>query len=201
MRIPLLLQQLYKLLFGLLIFSAIITEIAVLVERGTFVPSNFFSYFTILTNMLAAIVLITSAVLLAPKKRGRIFSHVRGATTLYAAITGIVFSTLLANIEGATLTAVAWDNIVLHYIMPIVLIVDWVIIDRSLKISFKQSFIWLAFPLAYVIYTLLRGSVTGWYPYPFLNPATGGYTDILVVSAGITALATGLSYALTKIHK
>jgi hypothetical protein len=41
----------------------------------------------------------------------------------------------------------------------------------------------LAYPLVWLGYTLVRGSIVGWYPYPFLNPANGGYGQVAATVA------------------
>lgn len=191
----------YKILFGLLALSAIVTEITTLVGRNKFVPSDFFSFFTIESNLFAAFVLLISAVLILRKKSSsRSFDLIRGASTLYMVTTGIIFSLLLAGIENATLTAVPWDNTVLHYIMPIVLIADWILDSPKKSITFKRALIWLTYPLAYVIYSLIRGAVVGWYPYPFLNPANG-YVTVLITSLGVTAVVVVLTWVLVQLSK
>ena len=46
------------------------------------------------------------------------------------------------------------------------------------------------FPACYLAYVLIRGSMVGWYPYPFLNPVNvGGYR-------GVTAYAVALAVSL-----
>src|SRR5882724_3529438 len=94
----------YKLVFGLLGFSAIVTEIATIVERGRFNPANFFSYFTIETNILVAVILLLSAVATACGKN-KILDAWRGAITVYALVVGLGFSLLLAGLENAEFTA------------------------------------------------------------------------------------------------
>src|SRR5690606_15191851 len=111
----------YKLFFSLLGFSAIITEIATIIERGHFNPVNFFSYFTIETNILVVVTLILSAIAVAMGKNSKL-DILRSAVTVYILIVGIGFSVLLAGIESSVLTAVPWDNVVLHYIMPIAML-------------------------------------------------------------------------------
>ena len=34
--------------------------------------------------------------------------------------------------------------------------------------------------------TIGRGAADGWYPYPFLDPANGGYATVAVAVVGIT---------------
>ena len=184
--------------FALLGFSAVVTEIATLVERGLFNPFNFFSYFTIQSNIFAFTILFLSAMATASNRRSIRLNLLRGAATLYMVITGIVFAVLLAGVEGAILTAVPWDNIVLHYIMPVALLVDW-LVDKPIKsISFKKSLVWLIYPVTYVIYSLTRGHFVDWYPYSFLDPKTNGYAGVLLTGLGIAALTTILMCTLTK---
>lgn len=190
-----------KISFALLGFSAVVTEIATLIERDLFKPFNFFSYFTIESNIFAFIILIVSALALANNKRFSKLYLLRGAATLYMVITGIVFAVLLAGVEGSILTAVPWDNIVLHYIMPVVLLVDWLVDKPNKTITFKSSFIWLIYPLTYVIYSLARGKLVNWYPYPFLDPKSNGYTGVLITGLGIAALTIILMYVLTKLSR
>jgi hypothetical protein len=183
----------YRLLFGLLGFSALVTEIATLIERGYFIPANFFSYFTIESNILAVLTLILYGSTTKLSTKTNLYVQlIRGGVVLYMLMTGVIFAILLAGIEGATLTAVPWDNIVLHYIMPIIILVDWLMDMPKITIKPQQVGIWLIFPIGYIVYTLIRGAVTGWYPYPFLDPQMQGYLPVTVT---LLLLAAGVSIA------
>lgn len=176
----------FKLFFGLLALSSVLTEIVVLSDRGKLVPVNFFSFFTIESNIFAASALLLGAVMVGRTKQPSWLPMIRGAATLYMVMTGVIFSVLLSGLN-VQLTAIPWDNIVLHYIMPVVLVIDWIVDPPKKKMSFRQGLVWIIFPLVYVFYTLVRGALVGWYPYPFLNPATGGYDRIFFVSVFIMA--------------
>ena len=186
----------FKLFFGLLGFSAVVTEIATLVERGVFNPVNFFSYFTIQNNVLVLATLILSAIAVASGTNDRLDTW-RAAVTAYILVVGIGFSVLLANLEGQVLTAVPWDNTVLHYLMPMVMLVDYLIDRPRRRIPFRSGLRWLIYPVAYVGYSLIRGAVTDWYPYPFLDPATNGYTSVAVTVLGLLVLTLALIWAVT----
>ena len=186
----------YKLFFGALGASAIITEIVVLIGRGQFDPANFFSYFTIESNLLAAVVLLVGA---TGRGRGnRQFAFFRGATTLYMIMTGVVFAILLSGLKDVSFTALPWDNVVLHYIMPIVILVDWLLDTPKITLTWRRAVAWLVFPLSYVTYSLIRGAIVGWYPYPFLNPATSGYLGVIMTSIGITLFAMIIVWLLVR---
>lgn len=191
-------RKLYRATLGLLGATALTTEIATLVERGAFNPINFFSYFTIQSNILAVALLIYGALYGFTKLTPRWIQLLRGGVTLYMVMTGVIFAILLAGIEGATLTAVPWDNIVLHYIMPIVVFIDWLADTKKPHISLRQAWIWLLYPLAYVTYSLTRGPFVNWYPYPFLDPTNSGYGAVVVIVIILAIFCLGASYALCR---
>jgi len=188
----------YRVIFGLLGFSALVTEIATVVERGTFKPWNFFSFFTIQANTLAVAILILSALALAGGDRGRRVSILRGANTLYMVVVGVVFSLLLAGLENTEFTAVPWDNIVLHYVMPVAVALDWIADRHRTRITFREASVWLAFPLAYLVYSLVRGPIVDWYPYPFLNADQHGYLSVARTSIVLLVAAAGLVWLLAR---
>src|SRR5260370_38054210 len=117
----------YKAIFGLLGLSAVVTEIVTLATNGRLNSGNFFSYFTIESNVLAFVTLFLGVLILATGRESRSFDLLRGAAALYMTITGIVFAILLAPIPNGQFTAVPWDNIVLHYIIPLAMFLDWVL--------------------------------------------------------------------------
>ncbi len=191
-------MRVYRLVVGLLGLSAIVTEVATLVERDRFVAGQFFSYFTVQSNVIGIVALLGAA-FLGPAASARRWAVLfRGAATLYLAITGVVFSLLLAGIEGAEFTAVAWDNVVLHYLMPIAIVADWVIDSPRVRISFRQGAIWLLYPVGYVVFCLIRGASDGWYPYPFLDPDLRGYSAVVESSSGIALLSAALVFVLVS---
>ena len=191
----------YKLFFALLGFSAIVTEIATLATTGTFNPANFFSYFTIEANFIAFVVFMVSAFATFAGKKSARLDFIRGASTLFMVVTGIVFAVLLAGIENAQLTAVPWDNTVLHYLIPIAAAIDWFMDPPTRRIRFSRALAWLIFPVAYLGYSLLRGPIVNWYPYPFLNPANGGYGQILITSLIIMAGGLVMIYLVTRVGR
>lgn len=191
----------YRIFFGLLGFSAVVTELAVLYERDVLNVANLFSYFTIESNILAMVALIVGGIFAYAKVKSRKFDFIRGAATLYMIITGIVFAVLLAGLENAQLTAVPWDNIVLHYIIPIVMVFDWFMDPPKKRFAMRHALLWLIFPLLYLVYSLVRGAVVNWYPYPFLNPANGGYGQIAITAVAITILGLAVVYIISRLPR
>lgn len=179
----------YKLCVAALVFTAVVVQFMHgLAVNPTFNAANFFSFFTIESNILAAsLFAITGAWYLRGKDANKILL-LRGAAALYMSVTGIVYALLLAGLEQSLLTPIPWVNFVLHYLFPVIAFADWIIDRPARAVSFKESLWWLIFPLAYLAYSLIRGAIVGWYPYPFLNPANGGYGAIAVT---VTAISIG----------
>jgi len=166
------------------IVVAIVAQFIEARNNPIFTPTNFLSYFTILSNIGAVIVLGSLAV--RPDFVDREpFVILRGAVTLYMAITGIVYNVLLAPAAADVSTQLAWVNSIVHVIGPVVVVVDW-FVDRSpIRPTLGQAATWLIFPAVWLVYTMIRGPLADWYPYPFLNPDLHSVGEIVVTCVGI----------------
>ena len=182
--------------FSLLVAAALAVQVYSTLEQGRSLL-NFFSFFTIQSNIIAGVVLLIVGVgTLLNVEANRQFAFIRGAATLYMVITGIVFALLLAGLAERLQLTVPWVNMVLHYLIPIVMLVDWLLFPPKFKFSLQHTILWLAFPLAYLAYTLIRGSIVNWYPYPFLDPPQVGWVSVIVTSIAIAIGAAGLAWLL-----
>ncbi|PIF77174.1 hypothetical protein CLU95_4347 [Variovorax sp. 54] len=179
-----------RLFFGLLTLVAIGWQLTIHVRMG-FNVVNFFSFFTNLSNLFAAIVLVLGARRLwRPASTGP-DEGLRAMSAVNMAVVGIVFSLLLRDVDLGALRP--WINTLLHYVMPCVVLLDWLLQPPRTRLGGRQLLWILVVPMVYLAYTLLRGGRTGWYPYPFLNPANvGGYGGVAVYAAGI-ALTFGVA--------
>lgn len=154
---------------------AIIPQIAIYYDltHGYRDLANYYSTFTILTNTIATFVFLIM-VIVGPKYKLRWLDSVRGAMTGYLLILGAIYFLLLRNLPddpaAPTISAV---NHTLHYAMQVIAILDWIIFPPKNKLSFSNAIKWIVFPLLFVLYTLIRGRIVNWYPYPFLDPANG----------------------------
>ena len=123
----------------------------------------------------------------------------RGAAVLYMVTTGIVYGLLLSGYTDELQTATPWVNNVVHRIFPIVLIADWLINPPAVRLTFRDALVWLTFPVAYLVYSLVRGPIVDWYPYPFLDPdEVGGYAGVTAYCLGIAVGVIGLAWLVTQ---
>ena len=184
----------YRLGFAALTLIAIAVQASDLAGRGVLNPANFLSYFTIQSNLIgSAVFLIGAARWRAP--RSRTFDLVRGGSTLYLTVTLVVFAILLSGTDVDT--AIPWVNSVVHEVMPIAVIVDWLIDPPPGGVAFRESLSWLGYPLVWLAYTLVRGALVGWYPYPFLDPANGGYGTVGLYVVAILVFGVVLCWLLS----
>jgi len=189
-----------RLFFATLTVAAIVAQLLYSSQYSiSFSLVNFFSFFTILSNVFVTIVFVMSAFYLAIGRKSTPADDVlRGASVLYMAVTGIVYTLLLLGTD-VDLT-LPWVNLQLHYIMPIVVVVDWLYQPQRNKLTLRSITPWLLFPALYLVYTLVRGPIVGWYPYPFLDPSkVGGYGSVALYSVGILAALLGIGFALMKL--
>lgn len=152
---------------------------------------NFFSYFTNLANITASAVLILSALRGKDFERSVTGQSARLASAVNMAIVGVVFSTLLRNVDLGTLAP--WVNAIVHYVMPCAVVADWLLRPSPFAIPVKHALLaTLVFPAAYLTYTVVRGHWLDWYPYPFLNPAmAGGGLAVAGYAAAIAVVYVG----------
>jgi hypothetical protein len=160
----------------------------------------YLSFFTILTNLLIAIALTST---LKPKSRvGSFFSRpaVTAALAAYIATVGIVYSLLLRelwNPEGLQKTA----DVLLHDVVPLMFVASWLFLFRKARLPWKVVLVWLAYPLAYLCFALVRGALTGRYPYPFIDAGKLGYAATLGNAAGLLVAFAVLCLVIVAIGR
>lgn len=186
-----------RLGLGIVSLGAILVQLISSISRGSSI-SNFFSFFTIQSNLVAALLLVTVGTYVLLGKSGRTVAYLRGALTLYMTMTGVIYVLLLSGYEQALQTTIPAVNIILHYIMPVAILADWLAFPPEKKLSFRIALVWLAYPLLYLAYSLIRGAITGWYPYPFINPTLSGWPNLIGTSLTIALGSLVLTWLLVQ---
>lgn len=161
--------------------------------------SRFFGYFTILTNLIVALVLTSS--LLPGRWRAFLSSpSVRAATAAYITMVGIVYSAVLRDLwnpQGAQ----KWADVILHDAVPILYLLHWIVCHRTGTLRWRAPITWLLYPAGYVVYALLRGVLTGWYPYPFLDANVIGWGRVAAGSIVLLVGFAGLGLLVVALDK
>lgn len=177
------------------------------------VTANFFSFFTIESNLFAAIVLVIAAVRTWTVREERDpawLSIALAAVSTFMIITGIVYNLLLRGIELPQGDTVAWSNEVLHVIGPLFLLLDVLFAPRRRGLPWATVGIVVMYPIVWAVYTLVRANLitnpgTGdpwWYPYPFLNPhVQGGYGGVALYIVGIAAAFALVAWGVVAVGR
>ncbi len=145
---------------------------------------NFFSFFTIQSN-LAAVAMLALLVVVRQPERGVWFEAVRGGVVFFIAVTGIVFALLLQGLQEELQTTIPWVDTVVHRVMPLALVLDWLVEGPRHRLPRWVAGAWLGCVALWLAYTLVRGAIVDWYPYPFVDVAAHGYGGVALRCAGM----------------
>jgi hypothetical protein len=161
---------------------------------------QYFSYFTILSNILVA--LCAAAILFnSGSIHQKFFSRPStvSAVTVYITVVGLIYNIILREIW----TPIGWQKItneLLHVIIPLLFLVFWIFFVP--KQNLKWSILgWFIFPLFYAVYAIIRGAFSGFYPYPFMDVDQLGYARVLINCCGMVVVFVALSFLFVAIGK
>ena len=193
-------------IFGFIIgWFAVIAQLFLMLEnRQADIPETiirFFSFFTILTNILVSLFLTTSVFRL--KKFPFNLFLAKGtltAITAFIVIVGLVYQIVLRQIWEPTGLQYIVDEL-LHTIIPLFMLGYWFFNIRKEDLLLKHVFKWLIYPSIYLIFIIVRGYLSGYYPYPFLNIIEIGYDSVLINIVVILMLTIAIMIALSFIGK
>lgn len=183
-----------RLALASLLLVALVSQLFIGLSRSELTVVRFFSYFTVLSNTMAVIMLTLLAA--RPGRDGtRWFALFRGAVTVYMTVTALVYAVLLAPGLADVAVPEPWIDWTIHVVGPVALGVDWFVFPPPSELGRFTLAIWLVFPAAYLGYSLVRGPIADWYPYPFLSPdEVGGYPGVALWSVVVLVVILGFGY-------
>ena len=184
-----------RLLAGLGLLATIVIQVTDRVLNNAFDPWEYFSYFTIETSIInTAVLLIGGAMALRLSHDTVLFTTVRMAALTYAIVTAGVYNLLLRNVPYEGFAGLSWPNEVIHVWVPLFLLLDWLFAPGRPALLWSSLRLVLVYPVAWIIYTLMRGAASGGeiYPYPFLDPANGGWGSVVAYIVALSAVLVGL---------
>lgn len=165
---------------------------------GSCVAINVLSYFTIQSHIIMALALSLAVVVgIRGRTEPQWLTILRLLGTVYVVVSGAVFALLILDESlSPFLLQAPMSSQLLHFVLPVYAVGDFVFATRR-RLPWQTVWLSLAFPVAWAVYTLVRGSSAKWYPYFFLDPdATGGYGMISIYGLGLAAVILSLASAL-----
>lgn len=130
---------------------------------------RFFSFMTILTNIIVALTYILPLVA-SSSKAGKLFAapNAQSAVCMFIVMVCLGYHFMLSKMY--TLTGLQYyADRGLHYVVPVVYVLFYLIFVKKGTLVYRNIYKWLMFPFSYLLYVLIRGLITDDYPYPFLN--------------------------------
>lgn len=190
------------LIFALIGWFALIAQYYLHIENRITSLSEanfrFFTYFTILVNLIVTIY-FTGVVFKKQEIEDKNIGYLT-AITVYITIVGVTYQIILRGTWQPTGLQRIVDEL-LHSVMPVLTIIFWYLFENKAKVKYIQILKWAVFPIVYLIIILVRGSFSGFYPYPFVDVTALGLTKVLINSLFVTIFFFIISFLYIRIGK
>lgn len=185
--------------------------------EGRFIPSQL-NYYTVLSNLLCLVYFAADLPLSLRNARGggeqdrtTSLPRVKGAVVMAITVTFLIFNIALAPsyLVDPDYDFFTLSNLVLHYVAPIAVVLDWLIFDRKGLLRWHDPLIWLLIPAAFLLYTALHAPFIGpifepehsRYPYPFLDVDALGLARVAVNAVAIGVCFGIVGYAVFGVDR
>ena len=183
----------FRWLAAATILSSVVWQVTDRMAHNLFRPAEYFAYFSIQGTLIAGVMLAYTGWLSwtgTPEKKQ--VTIARMSATTYSVVIAVVYNALLRDLPPVA-ADVGYDwptapNEMLHVWAPILLTIEWLVFTKHKALRWNAAFWAWAFPFAWLVFTIARGAVTGWWPYFFIDPTDeGGVPGMLTYIFGIMA--------------
>jgi hypothetical protein len=157
---------------------------------------NLFCFFTILSNVIVGVTSLLLA--LNARRTSTLFRVLRLDGIVAIAVTFVVFHVALADLQELSGSA-AFADFMLHTASPVLCVLGWLLFGPRQRGGPRLVALALIFPLCYIVFTLIRGPIVDFYPYPFLDVRVHGYPRVLVNSVVVGVLFFCLAAGVTAL--
>jgi hypothetical protein len=183
---------------------ALVGDFQYILGFSSFSTANYFAYFTNQSNAAGVVVLALGAWLSFRRTfdPGWLMTA-RMLTATFTIISGIVFGLIVSQAGDYNYRIVVpWSSQLLHFWIPSYVITDWIFAPGRTAIPWRRVWLVLIYPLVWGGFTMLRGSIVGWYPYFFLDPGqVSGPLEFSAYSGAILLVITGLAAGLIALSR
>jgi hypothetical protein len=189
-----------RLLLALIAVIALLGYFDYVLGFATFAIYNYLSYFTVQSGMAAVVSFVAGAIVAFRQPVDPPWlDWFRLLVTTYILVSGIVFLTIVIQSSSRDYTIeVPWSSQLLHFWIPTIALLDWLTDVGKARLPWKTLAWVLVVPSLWGAFTLIRGSIVGWYPYFFLDPAqVSGPLETVLYCLVAVLLFTGIAAILT----
>jgi hypothetical protein len=162
-----------RLLMAIVCVVALVSRFLWGLGSATFTPGNFFAYLTIQSNILfLGVTIVAAVVAIRGRDDGPSLDLARATVVSCTVSCGIIFALIIEQAgERGFRIDIPWSDVVLHFVLPTIAVLDWIIGPGRGSAPWRSIVIVLVFMVGWGLVTLVRGPIVGWYPYFFLDPA------------------------------
>ena len=142
---------------------------------------RFFSYFTILSNIAVSICFFAIAFTKQNQLQFWKLNTTKTAILVYILVAGIVYNVVLRTLWFSTGNQKLVDEM-LHVVMPLFFLMYWWLFSQKTAFNRKHVTNSLLFPIINLVWVLIYGAFSNWYPYPFVDAFNHGYLKAAISS-------------------
>ena len=114
-------------------------------------------------------------------------------------VTGIVYWLLLA---GEPTTGLDWvANMLVHTVVPVAAVGSWLLVGPHGRFRWGLLPLMLLIPVAWLVFAMMRGAISGYYPYFFIDVTEVGYAMASLSILGVVAFALIVACAYVGLDK
>jgi hypothetical protein len=198
---------LLRVITGVALIGSVAWQVTDRLANNNFRPGEYFAYFSIVTAIIAGFFLVTTGFGLSFNQEDpKSIEIAKLSLTVSMIIVGVVYHALLAGAAGDVRDGdYVWPvlpNEVIHTYGPIVIAVEYLLSHKAFRLKLRAA-LWVAvFPLVWLVFSVIRGLISGWWPYWFINPNDpGGIPGMLTYVTAITAFLLILGFVMLGIKK
>jgi hypothetical protein len=154
-------------------------------------PVDFFAYLTVQSNVAFGVTAVVGGIIAVRSGLDHPrLDAVRVVVLTFIVTAGVLFALIVqqSGVRGVRVD-VPWSDVALHFVLPVLGVVEWILAPRRRRVSFRVLLLIIGYPVVWGVLTLVRGSIVGWYPYYFLDPAQiSGPVEFIALSALMLAV-------------
>ena len=146
---------------------------------------NYLGFFTYTTNIMVDFWLVLVAVSIFFKlggmKKFLTQASVQSFLTAMIFAVGFLYCAVILWFDKPYSRELWWGNVITfwhHAVTPALMAYLFFHPADKARLGKKDLALWLVYPIAYLIFTMLRGGKVNWYPYPFLDHAWETFADL-----------------------
>ena len=196
-----------RLITGFGLIGSVIWQVTDRTLNNNFRPFEYFAYFSIVGAVFAgALLLVTGVRAFKQLEEGKRLEIARLSLTVAMIVVGVVYHALLADVasdvrDGDYVWPV-FPNEFIHTYGPVLIVIDYLLSNKEFKLRMRAAFWVVAFPLLWLTFSVIRGIITNWWPYWFINPnGEGVVSGMLSYIAAIAFFFIILGFAVLGLTK